>query len=237
MSHIYAPPVQPDQPAPSASPTTKRGLLIADCCRGCAGHRWSRIPDRYQSGSNAADDDRSVAAAAQAAQADARCRRRTSRARHPTPRHRQPLHGGRTIVIDTGSEYGSQQAWIASSPNSGTPTSTQAAIGRTTSLMGVQDDDQDGIYYSCPTTPTTASTGHHAGRLTRADGANRDRGQTMEHGLYRSPPPTLAHCAAARPARVVVDAAAEQVVGAPRDHQAHGEGQVRAADGLGDRAV
>jgi hypothetical protein len=56
--------------------------------------------------------------------------------------------GGASIVIDTGSEYGSVEGMDCILSELGTPESIQAQMGRTTAMMGVQDADSDGIEYS-----------------------------------------------------------------------------------------
>lgn len=55
---------------------------------------------------------------------------------------------GRTIVVDTGSEYGDFAPTDCVLSELGTPESIRAEIGRTTSMMGVQDGEHDGISYS-----------------------------------------------------------------------------------------
>jgi hypothetical protein len=53
-----------------------------------------------------------------------------------------------TIVIDTGSKYGSTAGMDCILNELDVPASIEAQIGRTTSMMGVQDAEDDGIEYS-----------------------------------------------------------------------------------------
>jgi hypothetical protein len=55
---------------------------------------------------------------------------------------------GRTIVIDTRSEYGDVSAMECVLDSLGTPQSIEAQVGRTTAMMGVQDATHDGLDYS-----------------------------------------------------------------------------------------
>jgi hypothetical protein len=55
---------------------------------------------------------------------------------------------GETIVVDTGSEYGSTAGMDCVLSELGTPESILAEMGRTTAMMGVQDAEHDGIEYS-----------------------------------------------------------------------------------------
>jgi hypothetical protein len=146
MSHVYAAPTE--QSAPQANPPNHiRRVAFATLAAVAVGGLGYLLG--YQSASNAADDDRSVAAAAEAAQADARLSQAYEACTSSDSDDTVSLSdGGRTIVIDTRSEYGDPSGMDCVLSELDTPTSTRAAIGRTTSLMGVQDDDQDGISYS-----------------------------------------------------------------------------------------
>jgi len=60
----------------------------------------------------------------------------------------QLADNGGTIVVDTGSEYGSTAGVDCVFEALGTPESIKAQVGRTTALMGVQNADHQGIRYS-----------------------------------------------------------------------------------------
>jgi hypothetical protein len=103
----------------------------------------------YQSASNASEEASSVAAAAADAQADARLSNAYETCLPDDTGATVSLSDeGRTVVIDTRSEYGSVSGMQCIVGQLDTPESTIAAISRTTSMMGVQEDDHDGISYS-----------------------------------------------------------------------------------------
>ena len=56
--------------------------------------------------------------------------------------------GGESIVVDTGSKYGSTAAMDCVLAELGTKQSIIAQMGRTTAMMGVQDAEDDGLAYS-----------------------------------------------------------------------------------------
>lgn len=56
--------------------------------------------------------------------------------------------GGASIVVDTGSEYGSTAGMDCVLDELSTSQSIMAQIGRTTAMMGVQDAEADGLAYS-----------------------------------------------------------------------------------------
>ena len=56
--------------------------------------------------------------------------------------------GGASIVVDTGSEYGSTAGMDCVLDELSTSQSIMAQIGRTTAMMGVQDAEDDGLAYS-----------------------------------------------------------------------------------------
>ncbi|SCX56391.1 hypothetical protein SAMN03159343_3403 [Klenkia marina] len=103
----------------------------------------------HQAGTGDAAEASSVAAAAAAAEDDARLSTAYEACEGDDSTGTLTLSDqGRTIVVDTGSKYGSTAGMDCVLRELSTPQSTIAAIGRTTSLMGVQDDDQDGVTYS-----------------------------------------------------------------------------------------
>ena len=55
---------------------------------------------------------------------------------------------GRSSLIDTRSEYGDPAAMDCVLRELDTPESVQAQIARTTSMMGVQEADHEGLHYS-----------------------------------------------------------------------------------------
>jgi hypothetical protein len=55
---------------------------------------------------------------------------------------------GGTIVVDTGSEYGDPTGMACVLNELDTPSSITAQMDRTTSMMGVQEAEDDGIEYS-----------------------------------------------------------------------------------------
>lgn len=56
--------------------------------------------------------------------------------------------GGATIVVDTGSQYGSTAGMDCVLDELGTSESIKAQMSRTTAMMGVQDAQHDGLDYS-----------------------------------------------------------------------------------------
>jgi hypothetical protein len=55
---------------------------------------------------------------------------------------------GATIIVDTGSEYGSTAGMDCVLDELGTPQSILAQLGNTTAMMGTQQADHDGVHYS-----------------------------------------------------------------------------------------
>jgi hypothetical protein len=60
----------------------------------------------------------------------------------------QLTDGGQTIVVDTGSQYGSTRGMNCVLITLETPESIKARISSTTAMMGVQDAEHDGLHYS-----------------------------------------------------------------------------------------
>jgi type II secretory pathway pseudopilin PulG len=103
----------------------------------------------HQAGMRDAAEAASLAAAAGAAEDDARLSTAYEACRGSDRGETMTLTDqGRTIVVDTRSEYGSPAGMQCVLQELATPQSTIAAISRTTSMMGVQDDDHDGVAYS-----------------------------------------------------------------------------------------
>jgi uncharacterized protein HemX len=137
-------------PAPeSTAPRTRPAWLLvaavavpAALVAGGVGFAW---------GHHAAKASDAAAASASVAAAEAASDERLSEAYQACHFRDDTLElgdDGETIVIDTRSEYGSVDGMQCVLAELDTPESIEAAIGRTTSLMGLQSDDHDGLDYS-----------------------------------------------------------------------------------------
>lgn len=136
-----------EQPTGRRAPVLSRahaavavGVLVAGGLGYLLGH---------QAGTGDAREASSVAAAAAAAEDDARLSTAYEACQGDDHTGTLTLSDqGHTVVVDTGSKYGSTAGMECVLEELATPQSIIAAIGRTTSLMGVQEDDHDGIAYS-----------------------------------------------------------------------------------------
>lgn len=142
-------PAQPSQPpaeAPASDPVHKRriwggvaGLIAIVLVAGAVGFQLGRS-SATPSPSEAAEAAATQESRLQSAYDD--CKRRDE------DDTLEVTDEGATIVIDTGSEYGSTAGMDCVLAALDTPGSIEAQIGRTTSMMGVQDADNDGLQYS-----------------------------------------------------------------------------------------
>ena len=147
-----APAVPPfGQPAWTPEPPTgKRRIAVpvaaaavAVVASGAIGFAWGQ-----HSGETSAAADASAAAAAAEAAADARLTEAYDVCETGNGGTLDLVDDGTTIVVDTGSRYGSVAGLQCVLGRLDTPTSITAAIERTTSMMGVQSDTNDGLDYS-----------------------------------------------------------------------------------------
>lgn len=151
-------PTQSSQPEQGQAPAARNptrliwaasaGLAVAIIAAGLVGFTLGRSSGERNAVEAAASASSSAAAASEAAKQTRLKEAYDGCAKLDTGNTMALNDGGKTIVIDTRSEYGSTAGMDCVLRALGTSESIQAQMGRTTAMMGVQDAESDGIEYS-----------------------------------------------------------------------------------------